>query len=88
MHLPDISDDVVGCDDSDHEPETGMYVDVPDVQRDSETELRMPVYVDTHVAIDSMNKCLTEVGVTPYSKTKACQPRYPEKKFDEITRGN
>ncbi len=49
MHLPDISDDVVGCDDSDHEPETGMYVDVPDVQRDSETELRMPVYVDTHV---------------------------------------
>ncbi len=30
-----------------------------------------------------MNKCLTEVGVTPYSKTKA---RYPEKKFDKITK--
>ncbi len=39
-----------------------------------------------HVAIDSMNKCLTEVGVTPYSKTKACQPRYPEKKIDKITK--
>ena len=36
-------------------------------------------------AISSLNKYLAEVGMTPYTKTKASQPYYPDKKMKEIT---
>ena len=72
--------------DSDGEPETGVHIDDRDIQSSSDQyETEPEVYVDTPVAIASLNKCLSEIGVTPYSKTKACQPRYPDHKMKEIT---
>ena len=41
-------------------------------------------YVDSPTAISSLNKYLAEVGMTPYTKTKASQPYYPDKKMKEI----
>ena len=42
-------------------------------------------YVDSPTAISSLNKFLAEVGMTPYTKTKASQPYYPDQKMKEIT---
>ena len=42
-------------------------------------------YVDSTTAISSLNKYLAEVGMTPYTKTKASQPYYPDKKMKETT---
>ena len=64
-----------------------LNIDDRDIQSSSDQyEMEPEVYVDTHVAIASLNKCLSEIGVTPYSKTKACQPRYPDHKMKEITK--
>lgn len=74
--------------DSEYVPETGALTSVPEVQSTSSSdpsETEPGVYVDTPLAIASLNKCLSEIGVTPYSKTKACQPRYPDHKMKEIT---
>ena len=42
-------------------------------------------YVDSTTAISSLNKYLAEVGMTPYTNTKASQPYYLDKKMKEIT---
>ena len=68
-------------DDSDHDLETGAQPDTPEAQSKTQHE----IYIDTPAAIASLNQCLPEIGVTPYSKTKACKPHYPEKKIEEIT---
>ena len=41
-------------------------------------------HVDSPTAISSLNKYLAEVGMTPYTKTKASQPYYSDK-MKEIT---
>ena len=80
----DIPDEQVGSGGRDYTPETGVHIAIPEDQIDSETE--PGIYVDLPAAIGSLNKYLSEIGVTPYSKKKACQPHYPNKRMDEITK--
>ena len=49
---------------------------------------RLPTfnYVHSPMAIASLNKYLAEVGATPFTRTKACQPHYLDKKIKEITK--
>ena len=83
--LPDIPDDQVSSDGSDYasNPVTGAQPATPEAQSDSETQHE--IYIDTPVAIASLNQCLPEIGVTPYSRTKAFKPHYTEERIEEIT---
>ena len=72
---------IPSSDDSDHDLETGAQPDTPEAQSKTQHEM----YIDTPAAIASLNQCLPEIGVTTYSKTKACKPHYPEEKIEEIT---
>ena len=43
------------------------------------------VYVETPAAISSLNKCLAEIGETPYSQSKARAKNYSRQKVRKIT---
>ena len=80
--IAEISDNQVGGDNGgNYVPETGVHADIPS---DSETE--PGVFVNSPATISSLNQGRFEIGVTPYSKAKACQPCYSHKKMREITK--
>ena len=54
--------------------------DSPSVEAE-ETE----VYVQTPAAVSSLNKCLVEIGETPYSQSKARAKNYSRQKVKNIT---
>jgi len=44
-----------------------------------------PLYFQTSAAVSSLNKCLAEVGETPYSQSRAHAKSYPREKVKKIT---
>jgi len=50
-----------------------------------EAKERDPLYFQTSAAVSSLNKCLAEVGETPYSQSRARAKSYPRQKVKKIT---
>jgi hypothetical protein len=72
------------CVESDSEQEE-QEVDVDEVDVDEVDVHSSEGYIDSSVAISSLNQCLAEIGETPYIKRKAHQRHYPEQKIKKIT---
>ena len=75
----------------DEEPRTNDAEDLCDEFEEQSSALcadssPSSTYIDFPTAIASLNKYLVEVGATPFTRTKASQPYYLDKKMKEITK--
>ena len=64
----------------------GGYVESELVSEVSlESDLDTAPYIDSTEAISALNRCLSEIGETPYIKRKTHQRHYPDQKIKKIT---
>ena len=58
---------------------------IPEPDSPSPDAEETEVYFQTPAAVSSLNKCLAEIGETPYSQSKARAKKYSRQKVKKIT---